>query len=78
MIDYLSCPECNNEIQFPDHRWTMKGICPHCQAKLMLDFDFVVMEDDEWDQYEVIKMGEDDYNDKYNSYESVEILKINL
>lgn len=50
------CPYCNQEVGLPVSRWDTKEKCPLCSQLILIEFDFVVMDDgDEWDIYNAAK-----------------------
>lgn len=50
----FECPSCKEEIELEVFRWNTEDKCPKCGVQLIVDFDFVVLEDgDEWDLYDL-------------------------
>ncbi len=69
----LTCTECKTEFVCYASRWNGRTECPHCQAKFIVEFDFIVMEPDyeEWDLYELQKISEEEFaSSKDDLYES--------
>jgi hypothetical protein len=49
------CPTCKENLKVEGlPRWNININCPNCKNPLLIDFDFIVLDDgDEWDFYDI-------------------------
>lgn len=43
----FNCPYCNTELELIVQRWTTEEECPQCDEIIVLEYDMIVMEDEE-------------------------------
>lgn len=69
MWQEFECPGCKEKFEIKVSRWSGETKCPHCEIGIDVDFDFIVLDDeDEWDQYELkLLKDHDKYNDQFES-----------
>jgi DNA-directed RNA polymerase subunit RPC12/RpoP len=72
MITDFECPGCGKEFEMYAPRWDAKTICPHCNVKILYDFDFTWNPEtgDEWDHptLKVITDQEYEEDERYTDF----------
>jgi sarcosine oxidase delta subunit len=52
-IENLKCPVCNQYSDFEVRRWSTFVTCPKCNADLEDEFDMIVDEDNDYEEYDL-------------------------
>lgn len=48
------CPNCTSRIEMDPPRWISMTVCPSCNTELLVNYDFIVMDDEEeWDLHDL-------------------------